>query len=205
MKSVVSYPSRGPWGNTHYRGNCSGYLIRDLLYFYSPRTFLEVFAGGGTGYEVAKELGYTNSIHLDLNPHWGSWNALKDEIPISVDFIFSHPPYYNMIVYSGREWGEEPHEDDLSRSTDYSDYIRKLNLVNDKLMRSLNIGGRLAILIGDCRKQGKYYSIIKDMAYPGPLETHIIKIQHNVASARKKYKGQFIPIVHEHLLIFRKE
>lgn len=125
-------------------------------------------------------------------------------MPVNTDFIFSHPPYYDMVVYSGRVWGVDPHQDDLSRAADYSEYICKLNLVNDKLMRSLNIGGRLAILVGDCRKQGEYFSIIKDMAYPGPLETHIIKVQHNVTSARKKYKGQFVPIVHEHLLIFRK-
>lgn len=31
MQSVVSYPDRGPWGNNKYRGNCSGYLIKDLI------------------------------------------------------------------------------------------------------------------------------------------------------------------------------
>lgn len=105
MKSVLSYPARGRWGNSSYRGNCSGYVILDLLKFYRPKTFLEVFAGGGTGYEVAKELGYTNSIHLDLHPRWGGWNALKDEVPVSTDFIFSHPPYFDMVVYSGQVWG----------------------------------------------------------------------------------------------------
>jgi hypothetical protein len=28
--SVVSYPDRGPWGDSRYRGNCSGYLVKDL-------------------------------------------------------------------------------------------------------------------------------------------------------------------------------
>lgn len=204
MKSIVSYPGRGPWGDPNYRGNCSGYIIRDLLSFYSPRTFLEVFAGGGTGYEVARELGFTNSTHLDLNPRWGGWNALTDEVPVNVDFIFSHPPYFDMVAYSGEMWGEQPHKDDLSRSTDYSEYIQKLDLVNNKLMHSLNPGGRLAILLGDCRKHGRYYSIIKDMTYPGMLESHIIKVQHNATSSRKKYKGKFVPIVHEHLLVFKK-
>lgn len=204
MRSVVSYPARGKWGNSGYRGNCSGYVIQDLLKFYKPATFLEIFAGGGTGYEVAKEMGYTDSVHLDLNPEWGGWNALKDKVPVNTDFIFSHPPYFDMVVYSGKVWGDA-HVDDLSRSLNYSDYICKLDVVNKKLMDSLQTGGRLAILIGDCRRHGKYYSIIKDMKYPAPLESHIVKVQHNVTSMRKGYKGQFVPIVHEHLLIFRKK
>lgn len=66
-------------------------------------------------------------------------------------------------------------------------------------------GGRHALLIGDMRKNGKYYSIIKDMNWYGDLEAHVIKEQHQVTSGRKSYAGsQFIPILHEHLLIFRK-
>ncbi len=203
MKSILSYPVRGKWGKSDYRGNCSGYVILDLLKFYKPQKFLEVFAGGGTGYEVAKELGFTNSVHLDLNPQWGGWNALKDEVPLNTDLIFSHPPYFDMVVYSGQVWGEA-HDDDLSRALSYQDYIDKLDRVNIKLMNSLRVGGRLAILIGDYRRNAKYYSIIKDMNYPGTLESHIIKIQHNVTSGRHHYRGRFVPIVHEHLLIFRK-
>lgn len=204
MKSVISYPNRGKWGNSTYRGNCSGYLIRDLLMYYRPKSFLEVFTGGGTGYEVARELGFKTSVHLDLNPKWGGWNALKDEVPISADLIFCHPPYYDMVIYSGEVWGR-PHDDDLSRAKNYEDFIRKLNKVHEKLYLSLNNGGRLATLIGDCRKDGKYYSIIKDMKYFGELESHIIKVQHNAQSFRKEYRGKFIPIVHEHLLIFKKK
>ena len=29
--SVVSCPERGPWGNAGYRGNCSGWLVKDLM------------------------------------------------------------------------------------------------------------------------------------------------------------------------------
>ncbi|WP_080831870.1 DNA modification methylase [Cohnella massiliensis] len=203
MKSVISYPNRGNWGDTAYRGNCSGFVIKDLLEFYKPHSFLEVFAGGGTGYEVARELGYSESVHLDLHPQWGGWNALKDDVPINSDFIFCHPPYFDMVIYSGEVWGT-PHDDDLSRAKDYQDFITKLNFVHEKLFNSLQINGRLATLIGDCRKQGIYYSIIKDMKFFGTLESHIIKVQHNMSSTRKKYQGKFIPIIHEHLLVFRK-
>ncbi|WP_245001161.1 hypothetical protein [Caldalkalibacillus thermarum] len=204
MKSVVSFPNRGPWGNSSYRGNCSGHLIKELiLHFFpnsKPKRFVEVFSGGGTGKEVAKELGITNSVHLDLNT---GWNALKDEIPYGSDFVFSHPPYWDIIRYEEIRGSFDP--DDLSNTMSYEEFIAKLDQVNAKIYASLFNGGRHAILIGDIRKQGKYYSIIKDMTWFGELESHVIKVQHNCTSDRIKYSNtNFIPIVHEHLLIFRK-
>lgn len=203
LTSIMNFSQRGKWGDAHYRGNCSGHVIRELLRHYTPKQFLEIFAGGGTGYDVAREMGYNNSVHLDLNSKWGSWNALKDKVPIRSDFIFSHPPYYNIILYSGNVWGKED-KDDLSRSTNYDEFIQRLNQINLKLFNSLPLNGRLAVLIGDFRKNGVYYSVIKDMNYYGHLEAHLIKIQHNCSSFKKEYKGKFIPIQHEHLLIFRK-
>lgn len=108
-----------------------------------------------------------------------------------------------MIKYSGNMWGE-PHPYDLSRCESYEEFIHKINIVNAKIYNSLRNGGRHACLIGDMRKAGKYYSIQKDMNWYGDLESHIIKIQHNFQSQTKEYNGSFIPIFHEHLLIFRK-
>ena len=94
--SILDYPSRGHWGKASYRGNCTGYLIKDLLEKYQPKQFVEVFSGGGTGQDVAKELGLTNSVHLDLLT---GWDALKDDIPVQPDFVFLHPPYWDIIKY----------------------------------------------------------------------------------------------------------
>lgn len=205
MQSIVSYPNRGNWGKNTYRGNTTGHIIKDLLLQFQPKQFVELFAGGGTGKDVAKELG-VNSLHLDLNGNFGDpFNALIDEIPRGSDFVFSHPPYHNMIVYSGKQWGQ-PHKDDLSRCSSYEEFIIKLNIVNSKIYNSLVNGGRHAMLIGDMRKNGVYYSMIKDLAWYGDLESHIIKTQHNFMSENKTYNNNnFIPIVHEHLLIFRKK
>ncbi|MDY0404666.1 DNA modification methylase [Virgibacillus sp. 179-BFC.A HS] len=207
MNSVLSYPFRGPYGDAKYRGNCSGYIIKDLLEHYRPKNFLECFAGSGTGYDVARELGYENSIHLDLNDRFGQFNLLTDTIPAGADFVFSHPPYWNIVKYSGIKnvWGNQPHKDDLSHINDYSEFVDKLNLINKKIFKSIQSYGRHAILIGDIRRNGKYYSIIKDMKWYGDLEAHLIKIQHNTLSQNKRYSNNnFIPIAHEHLLVFRK-
>lgn len=203
MQSILSYKDRGNYGNSNYRGNCSGFVIKDLIeHFYpnsKPKKFIEVFSGGGTGKDVAKELNINNSIHLDLI---NGWDALVDEIPSGSDFVFSHPPYWDIIKYQFQR--NNYNKDDLSNEMTYEEFIEKLNKVNAKIYCSLVKGGRHAILIGDVRKKGKYYSIIKDMAWYGELESHIIKCQHNCISDNKVYNGNFIPIKHEHLLIFRK-
>lgn len=141
-----------------------------------------------------------NSLHLDLN---NGWNALKDEIPSGADFIFSHPPYWDIIKYENQRNSYSP--DDLSNNMTYEEFIEKLNMINEKIYHSLVNGGRHAILVGDVRKNGKYYSIIKDMKWFGELESHIIKIQYNCVSDNKTYSNNsFIPIKHEHLLVFKK-
>ncbi|MFF2532236.1 DNA methylase N-4/N-6 [Brevibacillus sp. NPDC058079] len=101
-------------------------------------------------------------------------------------------------------WGEA-HPDDLSRCGSYDEFITKLNLVNAKIYNSLRNGGRHAMLIGDMRRNGKYYCMIKDLAWYGDLEAPVIKVQHNTVSGRKTYANRnFIPIEHEYMLIFRK-
>lgn len=203
MNSVVSYKERGEYGNSLYRGNCSGYIIKDLIeHFYpnsKPKKFVEIFSGGGTGKDVAKDLNIGNSLHLDLN---NGWDAITDEIPSGADFIFSHPPYWNIIKYEYQRGKYS--ENDLSNDILYEEFIKKLNKVNAKIYCSLINGGRHATLIGDVRKNGQYYSILKDMDWYGEIESHIVKIQHNCNSDKKIYNENFIPIKHEHLLIFKK-
>ena len=205
LTSVVSYPDRGKWGSPAYRGNCSGYLIRDLLTHYRPGSFLEIFAGGGTGHDVARDLGYRNSVHLDLNPRWGGWNAVSDEIPEGAELVFLHPPYHSIIRYSGAVWGDEPHPGDLSRCGSYEEFCAKLNIVHAKVFSSLRRGGRMAVLVGDVRRGGELYSLQRDLTWLGTPEAVIIKVQHNTASSRRSYRGKFIAVEHETLLVFRKD
>src|SRR5690606_21231615 len=127
----LSYQNRGKWGKSSYRGNCSGYVIKDLLEFYKPKKFVEIFSGGGTGKDVALDLGITNSVHLDLIT---GWNALIDEIPTGCDFAFSHPAYWDIIDYSTQRGSY--HEDDLSNNMSYEEFIQKLDKVNCKIYSS---------------------------------------------------------------------
>lgn len=125
MNSVVSYKNRGPYGNSAYRGNCTGRIIKDLIMqFYpssKPKKFVEIFSGGGTGQDVAKELKIDNSLHLDLI---NGWDALTDEIPSGSDFIFSHPPYWDIVKYQYQRNSYD--SNDLSNQMDYEDFIKKI-------------------------------------------------------------------------------
>lgn len=210
--SIVSYPERGEGGSSSWRGNCPSTLIQEVALNFKPKHVkkiedmlaVEVFAGGGSGKHAFETLGIKNHLHLDLNPVWGGWNALTDELPQGADFVFSHPPYHDMVVYSGEMWGES-HPDDLSRCASYDEFIHKMNIVNAKIYNSLRNGGKHAMLIGDMRRKGTYYSMIKDLVWYGDLEAHIIKEQFNTVSQRKKYANMnFVPIMHEHLLVFKK-
>lgn len=205
ISTVVSYPDRNNrYGNNRYRGNCSGELIKDLLERYTPKKAYDPMVGGGTFIDVCAELG-VNCIYTDLNPKYGGWDALNDEVPESSDFIFWHPPYHDIIQYSGNMYGHEPDPRDLSRCGSYEEFIKKINIVQAKLLTSLRKNGRIAILVGDIKKAGVLYSMQKDMDWYGSPEQVVIKSQFNCHSDNKVYSNNnFIRIMHEYLLIFKR-
>src|SRR5690625_240772 len=123
MQSIVSYPNRGHRGNSSYRGNTSGHIIKDIMQqlFPSqhPQQLIEVFSGGGTSKDVEKEQGIKNSLQLDSH---SGWNALTDDIPHGSDLILSHPPYWNIISYLAYN-NHQP--DELSLNDSYDGFITK--------------------------------------------------------------------------------
>lgn len=200
MKSIVSYENRGIGGNNQYRGNCSPLLIEDLYNHFKFDNISDYMRGSNTTGDVAKKLGISAQTY-DLNM---GFDLLNDEIPERNDFIFWHPPYWDIIQYSGNMYGV-PLESDLSRITDYNKFINQIDYCMAKQYASLVKGGRMAILVGDVKKNRKLYSMFLDMAKMGTIEQIVIKQQHNCWSDNRSYNGKFIPIVHEYLLITRKD
>lgn len=74
-----------------------------------------------------------------------------------------------------------------------------------KQFAALEKGGRMFVLVGDMKRQRKLYSMIRELACPGTMENIIIKAQHNCWSDNRTYAGSFVPIVHEYLLVTRKD
>ncbi|MCQ4924919.1 hypothetical protein NE686_17590 [Tissierella carlieri] len=205
LTTVMNFPERGPYGDSSYRGNCSGYVQKALFEHYEPKKVIDPFCGSNTTGDVCLEL-RIDHLCLDLNPRYGGFDILSDEIPESCDFVFSHDAYHDIINYSGAVWAGDPHPNDLSRCETYGEFIQKINIAHAKMYNALRKGGHLAILTGDIKRKGQFYSIIKDMDFYGKIQQHIIKLQHNCFSDNIKYNNpKLIPIVHEHLLIFRKD
>jgi len=207
--SIMSYPERGKWGKSSWRGNCSGHVYKDLFERLRPKVFVDPMVGSGTSIEVAKEM-QIEAHGLDL--HQG-FNAIRDSIIATVgkpaDLVVSHPPYGGMIVYSGKVWGAEAHPDDLSRCESDDDFHEKMQLVLLNQRDATTPGGYYGTIIGDWRRNGVYTSYQAEMIARMPrdeLAAVMIKAQHNCQSDSKQYGRMKLPfILHEYILLWQKK
>ena len=213
MQSIVSYPERGPYGRSDYRGNCTGLLIKDLIKQYHLKGLSDFMVGSGTTEDVVREAGIRGTF-ADLNR---GYDMLSMDIPERAEAVYFHPPYGGMITYSNVMYSASDVErktglpaetilsNDLSRCKDWDDFIKKLNYCVLKQFSALEKGGRMFMLVGDWKQKGRLYSMVCDILKPGTLEQIIIKAQHNTWSGRQSYSGNFVPVVHEYLLVCRKD
>jgi hypothetical protein len=205
--SILSFPERGPWGQASYRGNCSGHVYRSLFETLRPRVFVDPMVGGGTSVEVARDMGI-EAYGLDLH---SGFNILKQRILDVVgkpsDLVFSHPPYHDIIVYSGNIWGEEPHPDDLSRCASEEEFLDKLTLALRNQRNATKPGGYFGALVGDVRRRGRYFSYQADLITRMPrteLKAVLIKAQHNITSDARTYRLELPRITHEYVLLWQR-
>lgn len=210
LTSIVSYPERGEGGNNRYRGNCSPKLIEDLIGFFKPNEICDYMCGSGTTKAAADKCGIQSKLY-DLHSGFDIMNSDIKERP---HFIFWHPPYWNIIKYSDvmykasdvqARYGYDPRKLDLSRIPNWEQFVEAMNYAMMKQFASLEKGGRMAVLMGDIKKRGKLYSMLSEIIKPGTLENIIIKAQHNCFSDNTQYSGNFIPILHEYVMIVRKD
>lgn len=203
MTSVVSYPDRcNLWGDYRYRGNCDGRLFKNLILRYRARRVGDPMGGSGTTRDVVEGLNKYKKAGIS---YWGrdlrdGFDLTKQRLPGEFDFVWIHPPYWNIIRYSDRPG-------DLSNCTAYEDFRQQLMVCLNRCYEALRPGGRLAVLIGDARRKGQYTPIIKDILnFPhGEIRSVIIKLQHNCVSDRRRYgKLEDFPIKHEYCVVFKK-
>ena len=214
--TLLSFPERGPWGDKKWRGNCSGWVINFLIWKYHVEKLAELFAGSGTGSDCAKDMGI-DYIGADLNPNPVRSNilsvdAIKDEVPeefLGSDMLFMHPPYGAeiKIPYAGSMYPDK--DKTLSKSDlgqmQWDVFMRTLNAVIMKYYAAMDTGSRMSILMGDVRRNGRCYSMLKDIVQPGQLDQIIIKAQHNCVSDGRSYTNKnFVPIVHEYIMVIKK-
>lgn len=207
--SIMSFPERGPWGRSNYRGNASGYVYQELFQRLNPSLVIDPCVGGNTSVDVGRDMGI-EVIGLDL--HLG-FNLLRDSILRVVgreaDLVVSHFPYHDMIKYSGNMY-PDVHPDDMSRCPSVEDFLEKSQVALLNQRDATRPGGHYATLIGDQRKKGKYYSFQADFIKRMPadeLAGVIIKQQHNCVSDRQSYAkvAHGLPLItHEYMIVWRK-
>jgi len=204
--SVVSYPDRGPWGDPSFRGNCSGYLAKDLILRFGCQSVFDPAEGSGTVRDVVHGINRYRGkdIHYEGRDLSQGRDVLTGPLPEKqFDMVWYHPPYWDMIRYSG-------HDQDLSNCASLEEFEARLNRSVERLSGTLRPGGIMAILIGDKRKHGAYYPLLRTLLMNSKIKELrgiIIKIQHHCQSDKKEYGARnpfLIPIKHEYCLVYQK-
>lgn len=225
IKSVVYYKNRGHWGDNKFRGNTTGKLLIDLFNYYLPTKVYDPMEGSGTVRDVCieAEIDYigndliSGGYDLLYLPELRLLKNLKVEL---IDFIFFHPPYWDIIKYY--DLYNTNKDDCLSGCETYKEYLESLRLCIDILWQILRKGGHLVIQLGDKRKDNRYYPITFDIyqrlsnlfIIPNQLylEQIIIKVQEYYKNGTEgvgiegynMFGTPIIPINHEYILILRK-
>lgn len=175
LTTVVSYPDRGEGGNSKYRGNCSPKLISDLIAHFGPQEICDYMCGSNTTADVAANMGIMSHTY-DLH---SGFDLLHCDIPERPQFIFWHPPYWDIIKYSDvmyraadvqQRYGYDPRQYDLSRIPTWEAFVNAMNYCMMKQFCALEKGGRMAVLVGDIKKKGKLLSMLFELTKPGTLE-----------------------------------
>ena len=197
LTSLLRYPDRGPWGKSTYFGNCSGYIVVDLIDCFKPSSVFDPMEGSGTTGEVCFDL-KVDHIGLDLQC---GFDLLSSPLPDrKFDLVFWHPPYWPGHRYSD-------HPSDFSNVTRMEDYLKRIRDGFCRLIDLLGLNGHIVILIGDGRKNGVFYPIHSEIIQWGllPLEAVLIKEGDHERRARYFRYGptRFIPTLHEYVLIFK--
>lgn len=210
-QSIVSYPQRGPWGDWKFRGNCSGYLIHDLIDTYKPALVYDPMSGSGTTGEVCAERAVPCVLTdirqgFDLLDRGARHRAelIFEDLGKRPDMIFFHPPYWNMIRYVSSP-------NDLSNSSTYDSYLARMESIISWLSSIMAPNGIIALLLADLRHKASNttYFLTDDVtsrysiARAGLIkEFRFIKVQHMTESGGQV--GYPVQMVHEYVTILRK-
>lgn len=206
--SVVSNPKRAnQWGSNRYGGNCDGRIFADLVLRYGAKTVADPMMGSGTTRDCIADL---NAQGAGIT-YWGGdlnqgFNLAEQDLPGKFDFVWIHPPYWNLIRYSHRPG-------DLSSAATYEEFLERLETCLKHCFDALNPGGRLAILIGDLHRDGRYIPVCRDVMNMegklGQLRTVIVNEQKNcwsdiIPMRRRRLPLDGIQVRHDCCIVFKK-
>ena len=204
LTSLHSTVTRGDYGNSRYRGNCGGYLIKDLLRYFQPASVLDPMTGSGTCKDVCRELGIP-CTSFDLHCGQDALDPPTYEELGTYDFVWLHPPYWRQIRYN------DDSPSCLSNAATPDVFEKQLRQLYANCSNVLSQQGHMAVLMGDyidyeCGFAPLTFFSKRAAESAGFHQccTDIIRFQHHNSSSRKKYRSSFIPGLHDVCSIFQK-
>ena len=202
LTSIHARPGRGAYGDSGYRGNCSGLLIEDLLRFFRPNSVFDPMTGSGTCRDVCSALGIS-CVSFDLH---SGFDATTEEGYAGLgpfDFVWLHPPYWQIVRY-----GSDPRC--LSNAPTLGEFLGRLQAVIRNCVSVLSPRGKLAVLMGDYKHNGEYLALpfrTMGLAHREGLRLAcpvIVRFQHGATSSSRTYSTSFIPRLHDVCLVLEK-
>jgi hypothetical protein len=171
-----------------------------LLSFYLVKKTLDPMEGGGTCRDVCKELGIAYEGR-DLKT---GFDATKPESYADLgrfDFVWMHPPYFQLVRYNPSD------SRCLSNAATLEAFEAALRSVFRNCRGVLTDRGKLAVLIGDCKLDGRYLglpfltfnaAVAEGFQLAAP---EIIRFGHGSTSSSRVYSTSFIPRLHDVCLV----
>jgi hypothetical protein len=202
LTSLYHFSDPGAYGDRSYPGNCAGWLIRDLLLYFRPKTVFDPMTGSGTCRDVCDELDVL-CTSKDIRFGFDACDPKHYDPAWKFDFVWVHPPYWRQKVYGN---GAR----DMSAAPTLEYFLHRYDALIRNLAGVLADGGKLAVLMGDYSDRGTFVPLTywtKRLAFNARLRqccTDIIRFSHGASSGTKVYKSSFIPGLHDTCMVFER-
>lgn len=166
--TVWDFPERDDYaGDKDFHGNCSPQIVEQCIWRLTEEADLVVdpMAGSGTALDVCRAFN-RRCIGYDLKPPLERKDIIQNDsrnIPLadkSVDMIFIHPPYLNLVYFTKAE-EKLP---DLSRATTAEQFLEMLKEVFEECHRILKPGKFMCVLLGDLIREGSFIPLCRRTA-----------------------------------------
>lgn len=179
-------------GDKDFHGNCSPQIVEQCIWRFTEEEELVVdpMAGSGTALDVCRRFN-RRCIAYDINPARSDIEEIDSrKMPLdsdTVDMIFIHPPYWNLVSYTTNNDGKPG---DLSRAPSLQAYLQMLGEVFTECRRVLRPGKHLCVLIGDLVRDGQFIPLCRGVSNLAEELNFIdcgyaIKLAHGEVSRKK--------------------
>lgn len=206
-------------GDKDFHGNCSPQIVEQCIWRLTEEGDLVVdpVAGSGTALDACRAFN-RRCIGYDIKPPAERKDIIQNDsrnIPLdsnTVDMIFIHPPYWNLVYFTKAEEGLP----DLSRADTPEQFLEMLRDIFKECQRVLKPDKFMCVLLGDLIREGSFIPLCRKAANMaeelGFMDYgYVVKLAHGEISRKKSgvivaeplYTDN-LKISHDLVMFFRK-